>query len=148
MKENTTQTETEFEPTADMIVFAGYWAKNLGNILATCEESGIPRSRYYKEWLEDDRFEIWLNQFVKQCVLKRSGLWYATLEKYARAGSYKHLEKLMLIAKEFEATPDVLIQNITIPQKTVIFRDIAQDGNNRSTDALESTGSDRGTEPL
>ena len=103
------QSNTEFNPTAEQLVFAEAYIRNSGNILKAFEEIDKNRNVYYDSWRKQEGFEAWLSEYSKTEVLKRVGRWYLIAEKYAAAGSFKHLEMLMQIAKEFKGVSPVQI---------------------------------------
>ncbi len=103
------QKATEFNPTPEQLVFAEAYIKQQGNVTQAFEEIDKDRTVYYTNWRKQPGFETWLSEYAKTEVLKRIGKWYLIAEKYAEAGSFKHLEMLMQIAKEFKGVSPVQI---------------------------------------
>ncbi len=102
---DTKQNKAEFEPSAIQLAFVDAYSRHRGNISKACGELGDKgRNRYYgpKGWNKQEGFDEWLSEYAKKEVLKRRGKWYLIAEKYAEAGSYKHLELLMSLANEFD----------------------------------------------
>lgn len=95
------QEKKKFTPTQEQLAFADQYILCSGNITEACEAIGnASRSAYYT-WVKHEGFQEWLSEYAKKEVLKHIGKWYLLLEKYAEKGSYKHLEALLQIAKEF-----------------------------------------------
>jgi len=100
---------TEFNPTPEQVVFAEAYIIQMGNITQAFKEICKDRTIYYINWRKQEGFDAWLSEYAKTEVLKRIGKWYLIAEKYAEAGSFKHLEMLMQIAKEFKGVPAIEI---------------------------------------
>ncbi len=113
MSENNKQQNiTEFNFTAEQLVFAEEYIKAFGNISEASKViENESRSLYYN-WVKQEGFQEWLQEYAKSEVLKRRGKWYLIAERYAEAGSYQHLNMLMQIAKEF--TPIIKGEGINI----------------------------------
>jgi len=116
------QEHAKFTPSVEQIVFADNYVLHAGNISKACQASNDPdRNHYYQNWRHIEGFEDWLGEYSKKQVLRRAGKWYLILEKYAEAGSFKHLERLMEIAKEFLPPTEEHIH--LHAARTFIFRD-------------------------
>lgn len=125
---------TEFLPTPEQLLFARYYIEYSGNVVKCFESMGTDRTKFYTYWSKQEGFHKWLSNFCKEQVLSRVGHWYVILEKYAAAGSFSHLERLMEIAKEF--SPDKLgaVQVNVYPQKTTVFTGINEIRNGKTED--------------
>jgi len=95
------QNNTNFNPTAEQLVFADEYIKSLGNISEACKTMGNDNRGKYYRWTKEAGFSEWLSEYCKTEVLKRRGHWFLWLEKYAQSGSFQHLDRLLQIAKEF-----------------------------------------------
>ncbi len=120
------QIKANFNPTAEEVAFANAYITTQGNISKACEIVGdLHRNKYYgsKGLRYKEGFEIWLSEYVKKEIMKREGKWYLVAEKYAEAGSYKHLELLFTLARKLDK-PDLqptrvinIIQSYAVEKK-------------------------------
>lgn len=108
-----TQEQTEFQPSEEQLVFADAYVLSYANVSEAFRRIGRDRQKYYVHWRHQEGFEEWLSEYCKNNVLKRRGQWFSWLEKYARAGSHKHLVTLLEIAKEFTPAPQMQNNYIT-----------------------------------
>lgn len=119
-----TQNKAEFVPQPEHIVFAEAFILSHANLSATCILCGDPnRNIYYQKpngyhWIEG--FDKWLADYAKNEVMKRIGHWYLYAEKFASRGSYKHLEMLMQLAREF--CPTMKIEGKGLGERTLIIQ--------------------------
>lgn len=124
---NNQQNSTKFTPDLEQIAFADQFILSEGNVSKAFDELGRDRTVYYTVWRKQEGFEEWLSEHCREQVLKRRGQWYVWLEKYARAGSHKHLQTLLEIAKEFVPSPQV---QFSFPQIKYVFNGNTEDYKN------------------
>lgn len=107
------QNSTKFTPSPEQLAFADMYLLQEGNVTKAFNELERDRTVYYTVWRKQQGFQEWLSEYCRTEVLKRSGQWFVWAEKHARNGSYKHMEMLMNIAKEFTPAPLVSFPQIT-----------------------------------
>ncbi len=119
IKENSSQNQAKFEPSAKQLEFADLYVQCKGNILAASILYGDKDRYYYYAWRKQDGFEKWLSDYAKAEVLKHRGRWYLILEKFAEKGSFSHLDRLLEIAREF-TKPNGINININTEGNTTV----------------------------
>lgn len=108
--EDKQQNSTEFDHNDKMVAFADAYVLNQGNITKAFESLNKDRTIYYITWRKMEGFDEWLGEYARKQVLSRRGKWYLILEKYAEAGSFQHLDRLLQIADEFTPVNKVQLE--------------------------------------
>jgi len=122
------QNTTDFKASPEHVVFADAYILSHGNISKAFKSINQDRQIYYRDWRHQEGFEEWLSDYAKKEVMKRIGKWYLIAEKYADAGSYKHLELLMQLAQEYHGQKLILSTPDALPRPhTVVFTSRKED---------------------
>ncbi len=110
--------QKKFEPTVAQLVFAEKYIESVGNISKACKAIGCNcRNVYYRKggWHYDKDFQAWLQEYARSRVVQHYGDWLLWCEKFAKQGSYRHIELLLRIAGKFSPR-EINIQNAVINQ--------------------------------
>jgi len=113
---------TKFTPEPEQLVFADSYIQVHGSIREAFELIQRDRSIYYSNWRYQEGFTEWLSGYSKTEVLKHVGKWYLLLEKFAEKGSFRHLDMLLQIAREF--SPKMEFNNLPVPN--IVFTSCKQ----------------------
>lgn len=108
---------TKFVPNVYQLAFADAYIQTHGSIREAFELIQRDRSIYYDNWRHQEGFASWLNESTKAEVLKRTGKWYLLLEKFAEKGSFRHLDRLLVIAEKLVPYPEMNNR----PSSTFVF---------------------------